>query len=229
MTGDRWVTFDCFGTLVDWHSGYRRVLSPIAGDRTDELIRAYHEFERSIERERPHRLYKDVLTTGLARGAEKIGLALPKEQSDVIVRNWGELPFYRDVPSSLAALRNAGWKLAMLTNCDNDLFAKTLAKFPLRPDLVVTAEMVGSYKPELGHFNRFQQESGVERRNWIHAACSWFHDIAPARRLGLKRVWVDRDKTGHDPAAATCVLPDVTGLPKTVAELADLPAPDPQS
>jgi 2-haloacid dehalogenase len=228
MTSDRWVTFDCFGTLVDWHSGYRRVLSPIAGNRTDELIRAYHEFERSIEAERPHRLYKDVLTTGLARGAEKIGLALPKEQSDVIVRNWDELPFYRDVPSSLAALRNAGWKLAMLTNCDNDLFAKTLTKFPMRPDLVVTAEMVGSYKPELGHFTRFQQETGVERRNWIHAACSWFHDIAPARRLGVKRVWVDRDKTGHDPAAATRVLTGVTALPTTVAELADLPAPDPQ-
>ena len=116
----------------------------------------------------------------------------------------------------------------MLTNCDNDLFAKTLAKFPLKPDLVVTAEMVGSYKPELGHFKRFQQESGVERNNWIHAACSWFHDIAPARRMGVKRIWVDRDKTGHDPAAATRVLPDVTGLPKAVSELRDAPAPDPQ-
>jgi 2-haloacid dehalogenase len=228
MSGDRWVTFDCFGTLVDWHSGYRRALSPIAANRTDELIRAYHEFERSIEAERPHRVYKDVLTAGLEQGARKIGLALPKDQADVIVRNWGELPFYRDVAAPLGALRDAGWKLAMLTNCDNDLFALTLAKFPLKPDLVVTAEMVGSYKPELGHFKRFQQESGVERGNWIHAACSWFHDIAPARRMGVKRVWVDRDKTGHDPAAATRVLPDVAGLAKTVSELRDLPAPDPQ-
>jgi 2-haloacid dehalogenase len=116
----------------------------------------------------------------------------------------------------------------MLTNCDNDLFAKTLAKFPVKPDLVVTAEMVGSYKPELGHFQRFQRESGVERPNWIHAACSWFHDIQPARRMGVKRVWVDRDKTGHDPAAATRVVPDVSGLPKTVSELRDMPAPEPQ-
>jgi 2-haloacid dehalogenase len=229
MTSDRWVTFDCFGTLVDWHTGYRRALTPIAGDRTDELIRAYHEFERSIEAQPPHRLYKDVLTAGLEQGARKIGLALPKGQSDVIVRKWGELPFYGDVAAALGALREAGWKLVMLTNCDNDLFALTLAKFPLKPDLVVTAEMVGSYKPELGHFNRFQEETGIERRNWIHAACSWFHDIAPARRLGVKRVWVDRDKTGHDPSAAMRVLPDVTGLPKTVSELRDLPAPDPQA
>lgn len=228
MSGDRWVTFDCFGTLVDWHSGYHQILSPIAGDRTEALIRAYHEAERAIETERPHRLYKDVLAAGLEQGAQKIGLSLPKDDAEVIVRHWGELPFYGDVGAALGALRAAGWKLAMLTNCDNDLFAKTLAKFPVKPDLAVTAEMVRSYKPELGHFQRFQQESGVERRNWIHAACSWFHDIAPARRMGVKRVWVDRDKTGHDPAAATRVLPDVRGLPKTVAELRDLPAPAPQ-
>jgi 2-haloacid dehalogenase len=219
MTSERWVTFDCFGTLVDWHTGYRRVLAPIAGDRTDELIRAYHEFERSIETERPHRLYKDVLASALEQGAEKIGLRLPAGQSDVIVRHWGELPFHSDVGAALTALRHAGWKLAMLTNCDNDLFAKTLETFPLRPDFVVTAEMVQSYKPELGHFNRFERDSGVERRNWIHAACSWFHDIDPARRLGIARVWVDRDKTGHDPSAATRVLPNLVDLPKTIAEL----------
>jgi 2-haloacid dehalogenase len=229
MASDRWVTFDCFGTLVDWHSGYRKILNPIAGDRTDALIRAYHEFERAIEAERPHRLYKDVLTAGLEQAAGKIGLALPKGEADVIVRKWGEQPFYGDVAAALGALRAAGWKLAMLTNCDNDLFAKTLAKFPVKPDLAVTAEMVGSYKPELGHFKRFQQESGVERRNWIHAACSWFHDVAPARRMGVKRIWVDRDKTGDDPAAATRVLPDVTALPTTVAEIAGLAAPEPQS
>src|SRR5262249_21004684 len=150
MTSDRWVTFDCFGTLVDWHSGYRKILSPIAGARTDELIRAYHEFERAIEKERPHRLYKDVLAAGLEQGARKIGIALPKGEADVIVRHWGELPFYGDVAAALGALREAGWKLAMLTNCDNDLFAKTLARFPGKPDLVVTAEMAGSYKAAPG-------------------------------------------------------------------------------
>ncbi len=219
MTGDRWVTFDCFGTLVDWHGGYRRALSPIAGARTDELIGAYHEFERAIEAQRPHRLYKDVLTTGLEQAARKIGLSLPPGQSDVLVRQWGEQPFYGDVATALGALREAGWKLAMLTNCDNDLFARTLERFPVRPDLVVTAEMVRSYKPELGHFTRFEQETGVERRNWIHAACSWFHDIMPAQRLGLQRVWVDRDKTGHDPAAATRVLPNLVDLPRTISEI----------
>lgn len=220
MAGDRWVTFDCFGTLVDWRSGWRRALSPIAGARTDELIEAYHVAEREVEEERPHRLYKDVLRTGLRRGAERLGIALGDDEAEVLARGWGTMPVFGDVGVALGALREAGWKLAMLTNCDRDLFARTLETFPLRPDLVVTAEEVGSYKPALGHFEHFERTTGVARADWIHAACSWVHDIAPARSLGLKRIWIDRDRTGHDPAAATRVLPNVVDLPRTVAEIA---------
>ena len=220
MAKDRWVTFDCFGTFVDWHTGFRRILSPIAAPRTDELIRAHHEFERAFEAQRPHRLYKDVLVAALEQGARRVGLRLPMGQSDSLVREWGTLPFYEDVGPALAALRGSGWKLAMLTNCDNDLFAQTLKQFPLQPDHVVTAEMAGSYKPALGHFIRFERDTGVERTNWIHAACSWFHDIEPARRHGVKRVWVDRDRTGDDPAAATRVIPNLADLPSTIAEIA---------
>jgi 2-haloacid dehalogenase len=216
MTTNRWVSFDCFGTLVDWRNGFRRALQPIAGERTDALIHAYHGFERALEAEKPHRLYKDVLTMGVKRGAAEIGLALPEGQADALVREWGGMRFFSDVEPALGALREAGWKLAMLTNCDNDLFARTLESFPV----VVTAERVGSYKPALGHFLHFERETGVARDNWIHAACSWIHDIAPARELGLKRIWIDRDRTGHDPTAATRVLPDLTNLPKTVREIA---------
>ncbi|HZS85019.1 MAG TPA: HAD family hydrolase [Stellaceae bacterium] len=220
MAKERWITFDCFGTLVDWRTGYRQALEPIAGPRTAALVAAYHEAEPAIEAERPHRLYKDVLVTALERAARQVGLPLTAGESDVLVRKWGEMPFFADVGPALAALREAGWKLAMLTNCDDDLFARTLERFPLRPDFVVTAEMAGSYKPALGHFTRFAQETGVADADWIHAACSWFHDIEPARRRGIRRVWIDRDKTGHDPAAATRVLPDLAALPRTVAEIA---------
>jgi 2-haloacid dehalogenase len=220
MAGDRWVTFDCFGTLVDWRGGWKRALTPIAGARTDALIEAYHAAEREIEEERPHRLYKEVLRRGVERGAERLGIALRKGDGDALARNWGTMDFFPDVGPALGALREAGWKLAMLTNCDLDLFALTLGRFPVRPDLVVTAEEVGSYKPALGHFNHFERVSGVARDNWIHAACSWVHDIAPARSLGLKRIWIDRDRTGHDPKAATRVLPNVVDLPRTVAEVA---------
>ena len=217
---ERWITFDCFGTLIDWHGGFRALLAPLAGEKTGVLMDAYHGYERAIEREKPHRLYRDVLTTGLARAAAEVGLALAPEEADVLARRWGELPLYPDVPQALAELRAGGFRIGILTNCDDDLFARTLERFPLpHPDLVITAQLVGSYKPDLGHFRRFEEVSGVARRDWVHAACSWFHDIEPARRIGCARVWVDRDRTGDDPAAATRVLPDVADLPAVAAEL----------
>jgi 2-haloacid dehalogenase len=220
MTTERWITFDCFGTLIDWHAGYRAILGPIAGARTDELIKAYHGFERTLEAERPHRLYREVLAMGLDRAARQIGLPLPRSEADVVAREWGKLPLYADTSPALAALRAAGFKIGILTNCDDDLFARTLERFPRpHPDLVVTAEQVGSYKPGLDHFQYFERKSGVPRRNWVHAACSWFHDVEPARRLGIARIWVDRDRTGDDPAAASRVLPDLAGLAEVAAGL----------
>jgi 2-haloacid dehalogenase len=220
MTTDRWITFDCFGTLIDWHAGFRRILTPIAGGRTEELIGVYHGFERALEAERPHRLYREVLTTGLGRAARQLGLALPAAETDVLAREWGELPFHDDVPQALAQLRDGGFKIGILTNCDDDLFARTLERFPRpHPDLVVTAQLVGSYKPDLGHFRHFEATTKVARHNWVHAACSWFHDIEPARRLGIARVWVDRDRTGDDPAAASRVLPGLADLARVAATL----------
>ena len=213
MAQDRWMTFDCSGTLIDWSSGFRAILKPLAGDRTHALMAEYHRAERVLEVEKPHRRYRDVLTQGMRQAAEAIGLDLAAADADSLVRSWGELPLYPDVPAAFAALRAAGWKIAMLTNCDDDLFDATAARNPpLSPDLVVTAEQVGSYKPAFGHFARFEERTGVVRQNWVHAACSWHHDIEPARRYGIMRVWVDRDRTGEDPAAATHVVPDVAAL-----------------
>ena len=92
-----WITFDCFGTLVDWHGGFRRILQPLAGDRTDELIAAYHPVERELEREKPHRLYRDVLTESLRRAADKIGLRLSLSQTSALVEGWGSQRLFDDV------------------------------------------------------------------------------------------------------------------------------------
>jgi 2-haloacid dehalogenase len=220
MTADLWITFDCFGTLINWHAGFRALLTPIAGERTGALIDAYHRFERALETERPHRLYRDVLATGLVRAAQQIGLTLPPEEADALARRWGELPLYDDVPPALSALRARRFKIGILTNCDDDLFGRTLERFPvLRPDLVITAEQVRSYKPGLGHFRDFQAKTGKSQRGWVHAACSWFHDIEPGHRIGCARIWVDRDRTGDDPSLASRVLPDLSELPAVAAEL----------
>jgi 2-haloacid dehalogenase len=213
---DRWITFDCFGTLVDWHTGFTDILDPIAGNRTAELIEAYHEFERPLEFETPHRLYRDVLREGVARAAAKIGLPLTDAQKESLPQRWGTQPVFTDVEPALAELRAAGWKLAVLTNCDLDLFAQTQRAFQQPFDLVVTAEQVRDYKPSLAHFHYFRRVSGAQFEQWIHVAGSFYHDIGPAKQLSLRRIWVDRDNTGEDPAVATLRIPGIALLPAAV-------------
>jgi FMN phosphatase YigB (HAD superfamily) len=146
----------------------------------------------------PHRLYRDALTTCVSRAAAKIGLNLLTDDADLLARHWGEPPLYADTLAGFDQLRRAGWKIGVLTNCDDDLFAETLARHPkLTSDMVVTAQQVGSYKPTRGHFLRVERQSGVARGNWVHAAASWFHDVEPLHRLGIARIWVDRDHTDH--------------------------------
>lgn len=216
---NRWVTFDCFGTLVDWHSGFAALLGDIAGDRVPELLKAYHQYERAVEKERPHRLYRDVLETALRRAAGELAVPISDEQATALPRNWRRLPVFPDVEAELAALRATGFRLAVLTNCDNDLFAETQKGFRQPFDLVVTAEDAKDYKPSLAHFRRFFRLSGVDLDNWTHVACSFFHDIGPAREMGIQRIWVDRDRTGQDASIATARLPDARGLAAAVQDL----------
>jgi 2-haloacid dehalogenase len=214
-----WITFDCFGTLVDWHSGFRNLVRPIAGERTPDLLAAYHRFEPKLEGARPHLSYKSVVTGAMRLAAEETGLRFSDRDADAILQDWSSMPLFDDVESELAALRASGSKLAVLTNCDEDLFEQTHRRFRQRFDLVVTAERVQDYKPALAHFRYFSRVSGVDHREWVHVACSWFHDIAPARELGLSRIWIDRDSTGDDACAASHRLTSMKGLAETVDRL----------
>ena len=216
---NRWVTFDCFGTLVDWHGGFAAILSSIAGERVGDLLTAYHRHEKAVEGERPHRLYKDVLATAVRRAAQEMELSITDEQATVLPRNWGSLRVFPDVEPALVGLRAQGYRLAVLTNCDDDLFAQTQRSFRQPFDLVVTAEQVKDYKPSHSHFRRFFRMSGVDMVDWVHVACSWFHDIAPAREYGVKSIWVDRDCTGQDPFGASARLPDAQNLVATVRQV----------
>ena len=200
---DSWVTFDCFGTLVDWNTGFSRLLNPVFGPRAADAKAAYHRHERLIEAEKPHRLYRDVLSLGLERAARDLGVSLSDSAVRTLVSGWGTLPVFGDTEAMLADLRSRDCRLAVLTNCDDALFAQTHRSFHKRFDLVITAEQVRSYKPALGHLERFAETSGVNPTHWVHVACSCFHDIAPAREMGVAHIWLDRDRAGDDGCAAT--------------------------
>ena len=193
----RWITFDCFGTLVDWQTGFANAIRPFAGERTEDVLTAYHAHEAVVEREKPHRSYKEVLVAALARAAKESDLTLSVEAVRALPQAWATMRVFDDVEPMLAELRQRGWRLAALTNCDEDLFAMTHMQFRSPFDLVLTAERIRGYKPAPWHFLGFERLTRVDRRDWVHVANSWYHDIAPARALGIQHVWLDRDRTGE--------------------------------
>src|SRR4051794_24719137 len=219
-----WVTFDCYGTLADWLGGMRNALTPHVGaEDAERLLHAYHDLEAEVEDQDPAPAYREVLIETLRRAAEREGVALPAGAGTALVDHWHELPIFDDVEPALNTLRENGWSLAILSNCDDDLLATTLERMPVPFDLTVTAEQVGSYKPATGHWRAFAERTDGDRGRWVHAAQSWFHDIVTAAELGLPTVWVDRLGSGEDPARATVRIEDLRGLPEAV-ERAGAPA-----
>ena len=216
---DRWATFDCYGTLADWLGGMRAALEPIAGAGAERLLGAYHELEPEVQAERPARSYREVLAETLRRAAGREGVELVAGGERVLSEQWHRMPVFGDVRPALTALRETGWRLAILSNCDDDLLADTVAEIGVDFDLLVTAEQTGTYKPDHGHFTRFRDLGRPPAGGWVHVANSWFHDIEPASRFGLPSVWVNRDGTAHDPSIASEVLPGMAELPATLRRL----------
>jgi 2-haloacid dehalogenase len=224
MPGTRWLTFDCYGTIADWNACMLGALEPIAGPRAAALLAAYHRAESILEAGPQWRPYRDVLTDALALAAKRNGVTVTDEQATAFVAAWPGMPLYPDVAEALTTLASFGWRLAILTNCDDDLFATTAANLPVPFEVVVTAEQVRCYKPDLGHFRKFAALTGATPANWIHVANSWVHDIAPAARMGLRSVWVDRDHTGHPAKFAERRVTSMRRLPETVTDVSALPA-----
>jgi 2-haloacid dehalogenase len=224
MAATRWLTFDCYGTIADWNTGMLGALEPVAGERAAMLLDAYHQAESVLEARTEWCPYREILTDGLAWAARRSGVALPPAAGKALVDAWSEMPVFPDVAEALSMLASSGWRLAVLTNCDDDLFTATSAKLPVPFEVVVTAEQVRSYKPDMGHFRKFAEITGATPVNWIHVANSWVHDILPASRMGLRSVWVDRDRTGHPAKFAERRITAMRRLPEAVADVSALPA-----
>jgi 2-haloacid dehalogenase len=212
-TTDRWATFDCYGTLIDWNGGIRRELARIFGDdRADEQLKCYHELEPGLQTG-GERSYREVMTEAMrALGAppgEEGGLAesLP---------SWQPFP---EVRAALTELRARGWQLAILSNTDRDFIEASMARIGVPFELAIVASEISSYKPGHAHWLRFFDESGTSAADCVHVAQSHVHDIVPAQELGLRSVWINRLGEQREPLA-TRELRDLSRLPETLDELA---------
>ncbi len=221
---DKWLTFDCYGTIADWDACLGGALRDVAGADAGRLLAAYHRAELELEAGPGWTPYREVLTAGLARAAGREGITLTDGGEEALVRAWPGMKVFEDAGPALTALLEQGWRLAILTNCDDDLFATTRPNLPVPFDLWVTAEEVRSYKPDLAHFRRFAEQTKADRANWIHVGNSWVHDVLPAARLGLRSVWVDRDVTGHPAKLAERRVTTMRRLPEAVDAVTTIPA-----
>jgi 2-haloacid dehalogenase len=214
----RWATFDCYGTLIDWNAGILGVLEQLFGvERAPELLARYHELEPELEQD-GSLPYKAVLTEALIRLAEEEGLPIPEGESDALVHSLPEWEPFPEVPEALAELRHRGWNLVILSNSDRDLIEESMKRIGVPVDLAIVAGELGSYKPAPAHWEHFFEVTTADKDHHVHVAASLFHDIAPARELGLKTVWINRLRKKAEPKPDS-ELTDMSELPDTLDEL----------
>jgi 2-haloacid dehalogenase len=211
VAGDRWATFDCYGTLINWNGGIRAELARVFGEeRADEQLARYHKLEPELEADGT-RSYREVLIEAMR------SLGAPAGEEDALARSLPGWQSFPEVPEALGRARANGWKLAILSNTDRDFIDASQEQIGVPFDLSIVASEIGSYKPALGHWRAFERKVGHEPD--VHVAASLFHDIAPANELGLRSIWINRlgERPGPEP---TRELQSLERLAETLDEVA---------
>jgi 2-haloacid dehalogenase len=209
------LTFDCYGTLIDWETGLlaamRRVLDAHGvTPADDDLLERYARHEAALE-SGPYLRYREVLARALAATATELGVTPGPHELAGFGGSVGDWPAFPDSADALALLKQR-YRLGVITNCDDDLFAASNRKLGVEFEWIVTAEQVGAYKPDERGFHVAFERLGLPRERILHVAQSLFHDHVTAKRLGLTTVWIDR-RAGREGSGATPVAaaaPDAT-------------------
>ena len=213
------VSFDCYGTLIDWESGIAAVLRPWARSRglalsDEELLTAYGRHEATAEEDRPQALYPDILARSLTALGQELGADVSAEDAQRLATSVPDWPAFDDSHAALISLGRQ-FKLIILSNVDRASFAGSRRRLGVSFDSVLTAQDIGSYKPSPRNFDALLAEArrlGVAEGKLLHAAQSLFHDHVPAREAGLPTAWInrrhDRPGWGATPAPAAGVTPD---------------------
>ena len=195
-----WLSFDCYGTLVDWETGISTAVGEVlegrgVGKSRDEILAFFSDIEPRVQGSRPFLNYRRVLREVMAGIGTQLGFKCSESELDCLAETLPGWPVFPEAAGALEALKSR-YRLAVISNVDDDLFAGTAKAVGVDFDAVVTAEQAGSYKPDLRNFNLASERMAVERQRWLHVAESLYHDIGPANRLGIKSVWVNRGDRG---------------------------------
>ena len=210
---ERWATFDCYGTLIDWNDGVRAELERVFGDdRADELLERYHEIEPELQQDST-RSYREVLTESMRR------LGAPAGEVHSLAESLPSWRSFTDAHGALTDLRARGWKLGVLSNTDTDYIAASLVQIGVPFDEVVVAQEIGSYKPAHRHWEEFFARTHAAHEGHVHVGASIFHDVVPCEELGLRCVWINRLGEAAGEHTPTATLTDLFSLPGVLDEL----------
>jgi len=216
------LSFDCYGTLIDWESGVLSALAPVLARHRrsapdQDLLEAFASLETDAEQP-PYRPYESVLREVVDGLGRRFGFRPDETDRGALAASIGDWPVFSDTRAALAALKTRH-RLAIISNIDDALFARTAPRLGVVFDWVVTAQQAGSYKPALENFRAALARFGAPKEKVLHVAQSLFHDIAPAKSLGIPSVWVDRRRgrsgpgaTPPSPARPDIVVPDLKSL-----------------
>lgn len=222
FTRYEWLSFDCYGTLVDWETGISDAVAGVFarhGVRKSraEILALFADAEPKVQRSGEFLDYRRVLRDVMQIMAWEASIRLPESEADVLSESLPAWPIFPDAPGALMALKER-YKLAVISNVDDDLFRFSEEALGINFHAVITSKQEGCYKPDLRVFHLAQERMGLEFRNdrWLHVAESLYHDIGPANRLGIESVWVNRPDRGGGTrptdAVPTLEVPDLAAL-----------------
>ena len=215
-----WLSFDCYGTLVDWETGISTAVAEVLeshGIRKSgaEILALLADLEPKVQGSPGYLTYRRVLRDVMALIGAELGFRCTEAELGCLANTLPDWPIFPEVVGALNELKTR-YKLAVISNVDDDLFAGTAEALGVDFDVVVTAEQVRSYKPDLRNFKVASKRMAVDKERWLHVAESLYHDIEPANQLGIKCVWVNRADRGggtrRTDAVPDLVVPDLAAL-----------------
>ena len=195
-----WLTFDCYGTLIQWDEGLQAAVARILAANANgqhmptptEFLHVYDEHEHRLERTPPHRSFADITRESLRLTMQELGLTYRPEDADMLTGSISAMPPFPEVVGALAALKQAGFRLGIVSNTDDQIIAGNVAQLGGHIDRVITAEQAGAYKPSRKIFAHAHNSLGVSPDEVVHICASPHLDHAAARDIGFRCVWIDR-------------------------------------
>ena len=222
-----WLTFDCYGTLIQWDEGLLGAVNQILAKQTtatvdaDTLIAVYDKYEHELEQTPPHRSFRDVAGTGLELAMKELGLSYEQSDIEILTSGISRMPPFPEVPMALGELKSMGFGICIISNTDDDIIAGNVAQLGGDIDRVITAEQAQAYKPSRKTFEFAHQALGVTQDDIVHICASPHLDLAAAREMGFRCIWIDRG-TGRKPLpdyTPNAVLATLDGVPKLFREI----------